>query len=109
MQIKTGCKALVTTDNWFTAPDGNLYKTVFGTVKAIHSDKETLGIETNSKSTNWYLEIGNMFIAGCQIHYAIRTDKVSFEICTREIEHEGKLNIVKESVSRIYNADESYV
>jgi hypothetical protein len=75
MNIAIGEKALITTDNWFFAPDGKSYRAVFGTVKGVKSAEETLGIKTNSKSTNWYVEIGNMTLAGCQIHYAIRADK----------------------------------
>lgn len=72
--IEPGQKALITTDNWFFAPDGNSYRAVFGTVKAARTAEETLGVRPNGKSTNWYVEIGNMTIAGCQIHYAVRTD-----------------------------------
>ena len=75
MNIAIGEKAIITTDNWFFAPDGQNYRAVFGTVKAVKSAEETLGVKTNSKSTNWYVEIGNMTLAGCQIHYAIKTDK----------------------------------
>ena len=107
IKVSIGCTALITTDNWFIAPDGHQYRAAFGTVKAIHSDKATLGIETNNKSSNWYVEIGNMFIAGCQIHYVIKTPEVSFAVAVREIEHEGKLHFVKERTSRIYNANGS--
>ena len=77
MNIQIGCTALITTDNWFIAPDGQMYRAVFGAVKAIRNDEATLGVRTNAKSTNWYVEIGNMTIAGCQIHYAIKTDDCS--------------------------------
>ena len=73
-EFEIGKKALITTSAWFYAPDGKQYRAVFGTVKGIKSDQETLGIKTNNKSSNWYLEIGNTIIAGCQIHYAIATD-----------------------------------
>lgn len=33
--IKVGDKVLVTVDNWFHAPDGKSYRSVFGTVNAI--------------------------------------------------------------------------
>lgn len=72
--IEIGQKALITCDNWFYAPDGRMYRAVFGTVRAVRGDQETLGIRTNARSTNWYVEIGCMLIAGCQIHYAMRTD-----------------------------------
>lgn len=78
MDINKGDKFLITTDNWFIAPDGVEYRAVWGTVNGIIESENTLGIKTNAKSTNWYVSIGNMIIAGCQIHYAIKTDKVNF-------------------------------
>lgn len=75
MQI--GQKALITTNAWFYAPDGRQYRAVFGTVKAVRSSEDTLGIRTNARSTNWYVEIGNLTVAGCQIHYALRCDEVN--------------------------------
>lgn len=75
LNIKVGEKALITTDNWFYAPNGKQYRCVFGTVKAVRTSEESLGVKTNAKSTNWYLEIGNVTLAGCQIHYAVRTDE----------------------------------
>ena len=77
MKIEIGFKALVTTDSWFVAPDGLNYKAAFGTVKGCSTAEEALGIRPNGKSTNWYLHIGNLMIAGCQVHYAIRTDECS--------------------------------
>lgn len=75
LNVSIGQKALVTVDNWFYAPDGKVYRAAFGTVKAVRTSEESLGVRTNAKSTNWYLEIGNMTIAGCQIHYVVRTDE----------------------------------
>lgn len=72
MNIEVGQKALITCDAWFYAPNGQQYRSVFGTVKAVRSSEETLGVRTNAKSTNWYVEIGCMTIAGCQIHYVVR-------------------------------------
>lgn len=104
---KIGDKYLVTTNNWFTAPDGATYLSVFGTIKGIVSDTEMLGIQTNRHSTNWYLKIGDMIIAGCQIFFAIKTDNCSKASATREIPHEGKLYLCDNQPSRIYFADES--
>lgn len=70
---------LVTTDDWFSAPDGQLYKAVFGELLGIFDDEEVLGIRTNSKSTNWYAVVGGMIIGGCQIHYAMLTDDCDCE------------------------------
>ena len=108
MMLTMDEKYLVITDAWFYAPNGERYRAVFGTVKGIRSDKESLGIATNRNSTNWYLAIGNMMIAGCQIHYCIKTDNVSSRPPTRDMEHEGKLFSVREAISHIYMADEEY-
>lgn len=108
--LKVGTKALITTDGWFFGPDGELYKSVFGTIKGVYSSEETLGIKTNAKSTNWYVVIGNMTLAGCQIHYAIETDNVSFAPTTIEMQNsnDGKNMISKSATTRIYNADKKY-
>lgn len=97
MSIQVGSKVLVTCDNWFFAPDGNSYRAVWGTVKGLRQDSEVLGIKTNARSTNWYLEIGNMIVAGCQIHYAVECSYPSFGKTTDD---EGK-----EQSTRIYNAN----
>jgi len=100
-------KYLVTTNDWFVAPDGKQYKSAFGTIKNIYDDKRALGIKTNEKSTNWYLEIGNTIIAGCQIHYAIRTDNVELNNVDDCIwgSSNGAVKFNRSSV--IYNADET--
>ena len=104
MKPQIGKKYLITCDNWFVAPDGQSYLSVFGTVTGVYSDQETLGIKTNRGSTNWYVEIGNMLIAGCQIHFAIKTDSVSAANHKRDIDFNGKSEEVFSS-TRIYSAD----
>lgn len=106
MNFKIGDKVLLTTNNWFTGPDGKDYKAVFGTVKNILTAEETLGVKTNSKSTNWYVEIGNMLVAGCQIFYAIKTDKCNFDVSENWVTFEGKMYVNDNRPSLIYNADE---
>ena len=106
MVPKIGEKYLITTDGWFFAPDGELYRAVFGTINGVNSDLDVLGIKTNSKSTDWYVTIGNMVIAGCQIHYAIKTDKCSSIPPAREIDFEGKLHVEPQPNSRIYFSDD---
>lgn len=68
-------KHLVTTDNWFYAPDGLKYRAVWGEVVVLDDDT-TLGIKTNKGSSNWYVFVGNqergMLVAGCQLHYAVK-------------------------------------
>lgn len=101
-------KYLITTNNWFIAPDGQQYRAAFGTVTAIESDSETLGIKTNRGSTNWYVKIGSMIIAGCQIHYCIRTDKVVSDPPVVDLEYNGQYRPQRPSKSLVYDADEGY-
>jgi hypothetical protein len=75
--MQVGQKALITTNAWFYGPDGRQYRAAFGTVKAVRTSEDTLGVRTNARSTNWYVKIGNLTIAGCQIHYALRCDTVN--------------------------------
>ena len=64
---------LITTSQWFTCPDGKMYRTVWGKVE-IYNSESTLGVKTNVRSTNWYAIVGKgdkrVIVAGCQIHYA---------------------------------------
>lgn len=68
---------LITTDNWFLAPDGKPYRAVWGYVEII--EDTFLGIKTNKNSSNWFAKIGEkgkeVIVAGCQIHYAIRCEE----------------------------------
>ena len=99
-----GQKYLVTCDNWFLAPDGKQYRAAHGTVKGILSDSETLGIQTNRHSSNWYLEIGSLIIAGCQIHYAIKSDECNFEPVEQENVSDGEFKMSFKPCS-VFNAD----
>ncbi|CZT36169.1 hypothetical protein [Rhizobium sp. 9140] len=106
--ISAGQKYLINTDQWFFAPDGENYKAVFGTVHAVVDAEQTLGLKTNRNSTNWYVAIGDMIIAGCQIHYAMRADKFNSSPSERsEVDHNGARIAVTNAISRIYNADAS--
>lgn len=105
MNINVGDTILLTTNDWFYAPNGQQYKAVFGTVKAVLSSEATLGVRTNARSTNWYVEIGDMTVAGCQIFYAVRTPHCNFEDVpdyTQGCEH-GVHRYIRPS--NIYNAD----
>jgi hypothetical protein len=70
-------KYLITTDNWFYAPDGKQYRAVWGTVKIL--DDGVLGVKTNRNSSNWFAKVGSddnhIIVAGCQIHYAIKSEE----------------------------------
>ena len=100
-----GKKILVTTDNYFFAPDGESYKAAHGTLVGIFTDNEALGVRTNPRSTNWYAQVGSLLLAGCQIHYAVLCDIVDFSPATLESFHEGKVVHSLSNASRIYNAD----
>lgn len=104
MSLKIGDSVLVTTDNWFFAPDGQQYKAVWGEVRGIFSDEQMLGIKTNTRSTNWYAQIGNVFIAGCQIHYAVKSPTCNF-ISTELDEFKDGVVLKGEARTRIYNAN----
>lgn len=69
---------MVTTDNWFIGPDGESYKSAWGTC-ILEKMEDVFGFTPSRPSTNWYLKVGSdekqIIIAGCQIHYAIRADK----------------------------------
>lgn len=108
MKLQQGATYLITTDNWFTGPDGGLYNAVFGTINSIDSDETILGLKTNRGSSNWYINIGNMVVAGCQVHYCIQCSHVNDDNAIRYIEHDGKLIQTREETSRIYNADIDY-
>lgn len=104
--LQVGKKALVTCDNWFLAPDGRQYRGIFGTVKGVFTAEDTLGVRPNGKSTNWYAEIGNMVIAGCQIHYVIRTDGCNIGEVSDWKETEGDVKLFNRP-SHIYYAQEA--
>lgn len=67
-------KYLITTDNWFIAPDGKSYRAAWGDVEIV--DDGILGVKTNRMSANWFAKVGSrekhIIIAGCQIHYAVK-------------------------------------
>ena len=70
-------KFLITTDDWFYAPDGKQYKAVWGNIEVL--DDSIWGIKTNRNASNWYAKIGSedkhVIIAGCQIHYSVKCDE----------------------------------
>ncbi len=91
MNIEIGKTYLLTTNAWFFAPDGRTYRAAFGTVHGIHSSEETLGIRTNAKSTNWYVQIGSLTVAGCQIEYAVQTDECDMgEVFDYKVNDQGE-------------------
>lgn len=100
-----GKKVLVTCGCWFYAPDGRQYRAVHGTVHGAFTAEDTLGIRPNGRSTNWYLSIGNMTIAGCQIHYIVKANSyVSTPVLDTSTGNEDKAPVAREC--HIFNADE---
>lgn len=100
-------KYLITTDNWFFAPDGKEYKAAWGNVEILEDN--LLGIKTNRNSSNWYAKVGteenHIIIAGCQIHYAIKCEKKpNSDDAESWVTHEGKCNRLK-TPTKIYIAE----
>lgn len=101
-----GKTALITCDAWFYAPNGRTYRAVWGTVRAVHDSHNVLGVKTNLKSSNWYVEIGCMLVAGCQIHYVVGCQKCHFgdaQSWSADAENGPNLYTLPGS---IFNADE---
>lgn len=69
-----GQKVLVTTNGWFYGTDGKLYRGAWGKLKAVHEAKDALGIIPNRSHANWFIEIGDMVIMGCQVLYIIKCE-----------------------------------
>ena len=105
--MKIGDTYLITADNWFFAPDGENYRAVYGTVHGVIDSENALGIKTNRNSTNWYVAVGDMIMAGCQVHYAVRADRYDPAAPTAEIDHDGKRHVDRCGTSRIYDANAS--
>jgi hypothetical protein len=70
-------KVLVTTQNWFYGSDGKQYRSVWGTLKGVHEAGKTLGFIPNRSHANWFIEIGDMVIMGCQVMYLIQCDNIN--------------------------------
>jgi hypothetical protein len=104
MNFEIGKKYLVNVDGWFHAPDGKQYRAVFGTLKGIYSDTETLGVRTNARSANWYVQIGDTTVAGCRIHYVVQCDVCNLGEAEQWATVEGK-NVRDMAPSAIYGAD----
>ncbi len=67
-----GEKVLITTSNWFYAPDGKLYRAVWGTLRSVNEAGKTLGFIPNRAHANWFLQVGELTVMGCQVMYVLR-------------------------------------
>ena len=65
---------LVTTVDWFYGKDGRTYRGAWGKLKGVHEAKESLGITPSRAHANWFIEIGDMVITGCQVLYITKCD-----------------------------------
>lgn len=73
-------KVLITTQGWFIAPDGIEYRACWGTLKSVNEAGKTLGFIPNRSHANWFIQIGNMIIMGCQVMYVIEcNEKPNFD------------------------------
>lgn len=86
-----GKKVLITTQGWFTAPDGIDYRSVWGELKDIKEAGKHLGFIPNRAHANWFIEVGKMIIMGCQVMYVIECDKPEVGPTKCYSVHEGKL------------------
>lgn len=77
MKNLIGKQVLVTTASWFFAPDGREYRAAWGILHALNTTEETLGFKPNTRHTNWFIQVGNLTIAGCQIQYLVETNEVN--------------------------------
>lgn len=70
-------KYLITTHEWFYAPDGKQYRAVWGEVSILES-KEVLGLDPNRVTSNYCYRVGteehHIIIGGCQVTYSVKCD-----------------------------------
>jgi len=107
--IKSGQKYLITTDSWFIAPDGEQYRSAWGTCQ-LKNIEEVFGFSPSRPSTNWYLEIGKdgkeIVVAGCQIHYAVRSEEIPSDKF-KDITYTDKDTQMTYQGTRIYLAEKA--
>jgi|SRR6185369_2528920 len=71
MKELLGKNVLITCSNWFYAPDGKLYRAIWGTLKNICEAKDVLGFLPGRTHANWFIHVGTSVITGCQVNYLI--------------------------------------
>lgn len=80
--VEDGATYLVTVDEWFYASDGQAYRAAWGPC-FLRRVEDVLGFRP-SRSTNWFLQVGEgdgaLILAGCQIHFLQRTDEAPAEL-----------------------------
>jgi hypothetical protein len=105
--MKDGDRYLVTTDNWFHAPDGQSYRAAWGRIRVLKT-KDILGFDPARPSTNWFLKVGiekkHILIGGCQIHYLVRSE-IKPKSAFIGVKYKDKDTGVQYSAERIYFAE----
>ena len=99
MKNLIGENVLITCGNWFYAPDGKQYRAVWGPLFSISEAKDKLGFSPGRAHANWFIEIGNMVITGCQVNYCLHCPE---QPETGRVSHQlyGVGNIVSETILR---------
>lgn len=95
-------KVLITTREWFFAPDGRQYKAVHGTLKGVHAAKDVFGFTVNASHANWLIEVGDMAILGCQVLYCVRCETVDIAPKETYSMHEGRVIVYTPPINHIY-------
>jgi hypothetical protein len=77
--IVNGSRVLITTDEFFCAPDGNFYRCIYGRAW-IHKFEEALGFKPQGHA-NWMVRIcrdedneNGVTLAGCRVNYFVKMD-----------------------------------
>lgn len=66
----SGKRVLITTSEWFYAPDGQSYRAIWGSAE-VQKSEDLLGVKPHNYA-NWFAVVnGTFLIAGCQIHYVM--------------------------------------
>lgn len=99
-----GKKVLATTSDYFIAPNGLQYRSVFGTLHSISEDLNLVGFKVNRSHTNYAFEIGNTVIMGCRVMYIIQVNEVNTESVNEWTLNEGEIKF-NDRPSNIYLAD----
>lgn len=83
--LLTGKKYLLTTDEWFVAPDGLKYNSIYGRVEIKRFD-DLFGF-TPRGHANWLvsLEGGRINIAGCRVNYAMQLEEPPINTLTNSV------------------------
>ena len=91
MNLTKGERYLVTTEDWFVAPDGNNYNAVFGTACSTpHAGTQI---------------IGNMHLPKEKVMYAVKCDSVCMLAPVVDVKYRGDICKSKSSLPHIYLAD----